>query len=470
MAVITAMLVLFVLTMLVATILATGTHSHTSTVRQVHWNQALAVSEAGLNEAVYQLNQNPSWDGATGIAVPGGTYDVAITHDSPHLGWKTIVASGRSKTAYGLVSREIKEILAPPSSFKYAMFSSTTLDIGGSTNCGVTGDVYSVNDMTLANNCSMVGSVVVYKGNLSAGNNVGISRDAWAGGDASGGGNILLSNGAVVGGNATAGNAVCPPASGFSDIIGGSITGNASAAGNISSLVGGLLIKNKHDPCPTQPERLTLPEFDPSVLYQPGMGVHTYGSPPAPPYTGGSADAVARFNAGQADDYGLPKAPATAFSGNYAVWQSNASQSTVLTLPGNWTIAGDTMVVTNAPIAFDGDNLTVASTQPGVIRPLLVIVSLYAPPGQEMSCSDQGGDCSIWGKNKVQVTSDVATIFYTTGKMAFKNSDNHGNGALYAGNMDVKNGFQVIYDSRVERIVGFGDTSLVRYSWEELKP
>ncbi|MFA5785530.1 MAG: hypothetical protein WDA71_00855 [Actinomycetota bacterium] len=490
-AVITAVIVLFVLSLLVATILATGTHLHTSTVRQVHWNQALAVAEAGLNEAVFQLNQDPTWPGTTPankpcdsdpnkwIAVPGGSYCVAVTHDTPHLGWKTLVASGRSKTAYGMVGRKIREVLAPPPSFKYAIFSNTTLDVGGSTNCVVTGDIYSVDNMTLANSCKVEGSVMVYRGNLTAGNNVTISRDSWTGGDASGGGDQVLAGNVVVGGNATAGEADCTSAGGWSDIgnSGATVKGDARASGSITVKVEGAKnVQNKHDPCASQPPKVSLPVFSPSVMYQSGMNTHTYGSLPPAPYTGGTPDAAARFNVDKSvSDNGLTKADVTGFSGNYAIWQSNTSQSTPVVLPGELTLAGNTMIVTNAPIVFDGNNfdgnnITITSTQPGVIKPLLVIVSLYAPPGQEMSCSDQGGDCSIWGKNKVQISSDVATLFYTTGMMAFKNSANRGNGALYGGNMDVKNGFEVTYDSRVERVVGFGDVSLVRYSWEELKP
>ena len=58
-------------------------------------------------------------------------------------------------------------------------------------------------------------------------------------------------------------------------------------------------------------------------------------------------------------------------------------------------------------------------------------------------------------------------LLYTTGKMAFKNQGTPGEGALYATNMDLKNGFDVIYNSRIERIVGFGQT-LQQILWQEI--
>jgi hypothetical protein len=60
---------------------------------------------------------------------------------------------------------------------------------------------------------------------------------------------------------------------------------------------------------------------------------------------------------------------------------------------------------------------------------------------------------------------------YTTGKMAFVNSPNNiastGEGALYAQAMDFKNGYDILYNSRVERVLGFG-TTLEQTLWQEI--
>jgi hypothetical protein len=42
-----------------------------------------------------------------------------------------------------------------------------------------------------------------------------------------------------------------------------------------------------------------------------------------------------------------------------------------------------------------------------------------------------------------------------------------GDGALYAQTMDFKNGFNIIYNSRVERVLGFG-LSYQQSLWQEL--
>jgi hypothetical protein len=61
----------------------------------------------------------------------------------------------------------------------------------------------------------------------------------------------------------------------------------------------------------------------------------------------------------------------------------------------------------------------------------------------------------------------VVGLLYTTGKMAFKNQGDPGEGALYAGAMDLKNGFDIVYNSRIERVMGFG-TNLEATLWQEL--
>ena len=164
----------------------------------------------------------------------------------------------------------------------------------------------------------------------------------------------------------------------------------------------------------------------------------------------------------------------TNLSGTYAIWQSSPSQSTVVSLDGI-VIGGDTTIVTNAPIDFG--NTTEVNLVAGVTDATLVVVSLYEPTG---TCSDQGGsnnDCSIYGKNAIEfdegasatdLTDGIAGLIYTTGKMAFKNKPAM-EGALYAGAMDIKNGFGIVYNSRIASILGFG-SALAPTLWEELDP
>jgi hypothetical protein len=98
---------------------------------------------------------------------------------------------------------------------------------------------------------------------------------------------------------------------------------------------------------------------------------------------------------------------------------------------------------------------------------------LYEPTG---TCNDNGGDCSIYGKNSINFDAGdaddpddgVVGLLYTTGKMGFKNKPEM-EGALYAGAMDIKNGFAITYNSRVDQILGFGG-ALEETLWEELDP
>jgi hypothetical protein len=103
-----------------------------------------------------------------------------------------------------------------------------------------------------------------------------------------------------------------------------------------------------------------------------------------------------------------------------------------------------------------------------------VLISLYIPPTGTTRATN-GGDCSIYGKNSIIVDEGdpndpddgIAMLCYTPGKMAFKNQANAADGALYAGSMDIKNGFSITYNARVDSISGFG-SALTQKLWVEL--
>jgi len=133
------------------------------------------------------------------------------------------------------------------------------------------------------------------------------------------------------------------------------------------------------------------------------------------------------------------------------------------------SVGGDLTIITNAPV-YLGNTNPITSSGPA----LVTIVSLYIPP-PFTTCDTNGGDCSIYGLNSVIFDSGdttdpndgIAAVLYTPGKMAFKNNVNGAEGAMYAGSMDVKNGFDVTYNSRIERVVGFGGV-LERTLWQEI--
>jgi hypothetical protein len=100
----------------------------------------------------------------------------------------------------------------------------------------------------------------------------------------------------------------------------------------------------------------------------------------------------------------------------------------------------------------------------------MVLLSYYAPP-QNVACASNGGnpgDCAIGIKNNFQVSDNISTLVYApNGPVAFKNNAEFF-GAVYAGNIVMKNNHVTTYDPAVEQIVGFGPLTLERESWEEI--
>jgi hypothetical protein len=108
---------------------------------------------------------------------------------------------------------------------------------------------------------------------------------------------------------------------------------------------------------------------------------------------------------------------------------------------------------------------------------ILTLVSYYNP-GAGGSCTNNGGNpenCALGFKNNFQPNDNTATLMYApVGPCAMKNNPGNNNdnydGAVYCNNIVMKNGQNITYDPRVDRIVGFGSTTLERESWQELKP
>ena len=131
-------------------------------------------------------------------------------------------------------------------------------------------------------------------------------------------------------------------------------------------------------------------------------------------------------------------------------------------------LTGDLTIITNAPIDF-GNTSSITSSVPAQ----LVVISTYIPPAGS-SCTTNGGDCSIYMKNKITFdngvdsdpTDGIAALLYTSGKLEIKNSAD-GEGALYAGSMDIKNGYDITYNSRIAKVLGFG-AGLQPTLWQEL--
>jgi hypothetical protein len=471
-ALVISVILLSVMMMLLIVALDTGNSALNLSQRGVEWTRTLAVAEAGINDGITILGANRS---ASSACPTGGTAVCQTTGGEYQVSWTGQTGGSIVLTSVGYTptkdsprfKREVRVLLEPAPVFRYALFSEDVLDIKNDPT--VIGDIYSSVGATLGNNVELCGGIVVANGNISLGNNSKILTDkpsigcsgqsglAWAGGK------ISLSNGAVVAGDATASapsGTTCSSVSTSYEITSGTVSGQATACGRITSNTTNPLAGVYSSP----PAAESLPAFvfDPSNY----STLSCYPSSGTCGEDNTSSTAVSSFNT-------YVSANKLNMSGAFAIWQTAPSSATEVDLDGI-VLAGDTTIVTNAPIDFG--NTSTINLAAGVESAEFVVVSLYQPPAGT-NCDDNGGDCSIYGKNAIQFTrgdtSDpddgVVGLLYTTGKMAFKNKGSPGEGALYAGAMDIKNGFDIVYNSRILRVVGFGD-NLEPTLWQELDP
>jgi hypothetical protein len=483
-----SMLLMAIMMVLLAVSLDAGSSSLRQSSLSLEWSKALTVAEGGADAAVTLLGESRAATNSCAIGTSSvcngvdGQYQVRWTT----TGSKIVVTSVGyyPNKANEQFAREVQITYEPIPSFKYAIFSQTALSVAN--NMTVMGDIYSAGDITVGTNSTVCGSVISSGGGVTMQNGASIvktyaplgcsgkSGNVWTGGtNGIAGGTTGSVEGSLKASNPS--TATCGVAGATYKITGSfTVTGTATACGSISA---GLTAATKTAGSSTsQPAPVTFPAFTfdpnnyPSSVSDP---LHLQCYPTTTPITNCSANdsttSVSDFNT-------YVTAHKSALTGTFAVWQRSASSSTAINLDGI-TLGGDFTLITNAPVTF-GNTSTVTTTAPSAD---LFVVSTYQPTG---SCTAAlvntgGSDCSIYGKNSVEFDSGVQSdpndgvvgLLYTTGKMAFVNSSNNiadvGDGALYAQSMDFKNGFNVIYNSRVERVLGFG-ASYEQTLWQEL--
>jgi hypothetical protein len=497
-----AMLLLAIMGVLLVVGLDAGTASLKQSSLAVVWSKALTVAEAGLNDSITRLGESRnaakpcdfdpnnlnSATYTTTCAGGGGEYQAHWTQ----AGGKIIVTSigyFPSKTN-PTFTREVQATYEPVPSFKYALFSQTSLDIKQNTT--VMGDVYSDGDVNVGNNAEVCGSISSSAGGVTLGQNdqvvasdvvngcSGKSGRVWTGGP----GGIVGNNGVVIAGDAIAGapsTIICSSFLSSYAVTNATVQGAAKACGPISGITG----ETSSAPglTTTAPVPVTFPVF----VFDP----NNYPSASTDPLhlqcfpTGGTcgsnlqAGQIAAFNSQVVATH------KTSLTGTYAVWQDSPQP---MSNPGNCTTAsttqicldqislsGDFTLITNAPVDFGNTHL-ITTTSPSAD---LVVVSTYQPTSGT-TCTTNGGDCSIYSRNKVEFDGGdptnpddgVVGLLYTTGKMGINNQSNNPNdplsdGALYGASMDFKNNYDINYNSRVERVLGFG-TTYERTLWQEL--
>lgn len=218
-ALVTAILVGFVATMFVTGMMFVAFHDQTASAHNRSWGQSVHIAETGVNQAIAYL-QNSSGvvpSGTVTGTTNEGTYQFRILAQSRNR--YQIDAVGTAGTAASTTaSRRLRVMMAPPISFKYALFSLS--DVSTKNNNNVCGDVYAQTFVSVSNNDAVrnpassscpsggtvgTGSVTAATSYVTTGNNSVVEGDAWSGGyDGSGNG---ISNGGSIGGNAKASDA-----------------------------------------------------------------------------------------------------------------------------------------------------------------------------------------------------------------------------------------------------------------------
>jgi hypothetical protein len=454
-AMITAILVITIVTGLTAVVLTTGSHSDRSSQRGRNWTVALQTADSGIQRVIaYMQATNGGVPGCvsvvTGVpcsSVPGttadGTYNTVVTPLGRHR--YQIDSTAAVGAGAGMVtSRSVRVVMGPPKSFRYALFSLT--DVDTKNNNLITGDVWANGNVAVQNGDTVNGSATAATGWILLNNGSHVTGSAVSGGyNASNGRAIDVSTNASIGGTAKA-ESTAPDCSddpthlrynvNVDGTISGAVTAWGSKTGGGSTGVFTSLV------CLAAPASQPLPAF----TYNP------VNYSPAP----------TEFATPTAFNTWLAAGHTNGLSGTYYIHGGGAGDPVNI---GGVTIGGDTTIIAeSAPID--------ASTGIGdanATDKVLVLVSYYQPaPGS--ACTDNGGnpaDCAVGIKNNFQLGSNTSTLIYApNGPVAFKNNTDF-YGAVYANDIVLKNNLHVVYDPRVDQIVGYGPVTLQTESWTE---
>ncbi|MEP6758753.1 MAG: hypothetical protein ABJB55_06120 [Actinomycetota bacterium] len=465
-ALVVAMLLLSIMMVSLVVALDSGSSAFRESEYGVRWARTLTVAESGIDNAMVLLSESrtsPSpcpTTGSTVCTTDDGQYQVDWT--SAANGSMTITSTGYYPTKAALeFDRQVRVLLEPIPTFNYAIFSQNNLEVKN--NETVNGSIYSTGDVLVHNNTTICGSVMSANGSITLENGTVLVKSnaatgctgqdalAWAGGSINGTLGVNIAGDAKA--SAPSGTACSSTSSSYS-ITGGTVQGKATACGKITSTTS--------NPLPgvntTPPAVESIPTFAFNAGSYTSLTCYPSSGTCGPLNT--SATAYSTFNTYEA-------ANKLAMKGNFAIWQAAPSKNTVVSLDGIH-LTGDLTIITNAPIDF-GNTSSITSSVPAQ----LVVISTYIPPAGS-SCTTNGGDCSIYMQNKITfdkgVASDptdgIASLIYTSGKLEIKNSAD-GEGALYAGSMDIKNGYTIAYNSRIAKVLGFG-AGLQPTLWQEL--
>jgi hypothetical protein len=488
-ALITAVTITMILSLLLTLIVAQALHSNLASSQGVRRNQALATAEAGVNWAIAALQADRTAALVTDKAVPvagatqsgpaldqvgDGTAWVTVTAGTPtspgRPGYYTIASTGQIGTSGS--TRTIRVVLGPAPSFTAALHATASLTV--QQNACIIGTIYSQGDIFFKGNATIAGTSTVRGSLISA---QGVIKDF-----------------------SPANHPTCPatlddePVDVSYDVHGDVLAGGgqpaacrSAPAGAVSDPVNGFNLNGatvRGRIC-TVPPLMPMPAytFDPGLYPE----VEYYGRPPG--HGAASTTAVSDFNTAlQAGT--LPQASGGGLDRTYVVWQDLTASSATNTTPAalrldtnTLRIAGDSVIYTNVPVDF-GNTTSVQAAGPcstatpppagAAACPTFQVISAYAGT----PCTGGAGGCpSIYGGNKIQFRPEVAVLLYSQdGAIKLQNdcngpSCNESNqGSFYASSIDAKNNLNIAYTPRIAHALGFGPTALEQHSWQELPP
>jgi hypothetical protein len=424
---------------LAAVILTQGSSTERHSARGANWNQALQTADAGVEEAIAKLQAgNGALPAPFTTVHSDGEYSVTVTY----LGRNRyqIDSTGTVGQAAGLrTERTVRVVMGPPKTFEFALLSFT--DIDTKNNNHVVGDVWANGNVTIDNNDVVDGDVTAATGFVTMRNGSRVNGDVVSGGYNGSGVAMALE---TVTGNVTAASTSpgCIDDAGHAKykIQGGSVGGNATTWGTVTSSVSGT---SQVHVCSAAPATKSIPTFTFNAAnYNPAP--LTFASPSA-------------FNA-------YAQANKSSFSGTFYV--AGGGQNDPVDITGLVLVGDTTIIATQAPITASSADVTSGNDNDKVF----VLASYYQPPAG-VACSDNGGnpgDCAVGIKNNFSVANNTATLIYApNGPVTFKNNADF-SGAVYANNIVMKNNQTTTYDARVDQVVGFGPVTLERESWVEL--
>jgi len=204
--------------------------------------------------------------------------------------------------------------------------------------------------------------------------------------------------------------------------------------------------------CTAAPAAIIMPVFTYSASNYDASTLHQFGTP-----TTSSATAVSDFQS-------YLSSHSNQLAGTFYINQSSpVNQNTLVDLT-NAVVTGDLTIITNTPIFTNG-------TTDQTTNAVAVLISTYKPPtGTSCDLNQDKSECAVHLKNNFAVSGNTAVLVYAPfGPVAVKNNAIQ-YGAIYSDSIQIKNNQSLTYDSRIERTVGFGDSTLEVTRWLEVKP